>query len=76
MPPVTLTAHVAAVAGHGLQIKAGTQALGGDRIGDNAAITVIKDAAPGHISRFVPEAAEAFEVAEKVVQRYLLIPCK
>lgn len=72
MPPVPLTAHVAAVIGHGLQIKTGAQALGGNRLGDRAAVPLVKDAVARHIRRLLPKAAQAFEIAEKVVQVLVL----
>jgi hypothetical protein len=72
MPPVALLPDVAAVVGHGLQIKAGAQALGRDGLGDNAAVTAVKDAVTGYIGRLVPKTAQAFEKAEKVVQMLVL----
>lgn len=72
VPPVPLAAHVAAVVGHGLQIEAGAQAFGGDGVRDSAAVAAVENAVPGHISRFVPEAAQAFEKAKKIIQSFAL----
>lgn len=68
MPPVVCAAHVATIVGHGLQIEAGAQALGGDRVGNSAAIAPVKNAMAWHIGRLAPEKTEAFEVAKKVIQ--------
>lgn len=70
MPPVPLAAHVAAVTRHRLQVEAGAQAFGGDGVGDSAAIAAVENTVPGHISRFVPEAAQAFEKAKEIVQSF------
>lgn len=76
MPPVTLAAHVAAVISHGLQVEAGAQAFGRDGVGNGAAVAAVEDAMPGHISRFMPEAAQAFEKAKKIIQSSALgFPC-
>lgn len=69
MPPVPLAAHVAAVVRHRLQVEAGAQAFGGDGLRDGAAVTAVKNTMPGHISRFMPETAQAFEEAKEIVQR-------
>lgn len=68
MPPMPLATPIATISGHDLQIKGCTQVLGGDRVGDDAAIAVIKDAGAGDIGRFVPKAAQAFEIAKEIVQ--------
>lgn len=67
VPPMPLAAPVAAIAGHGLQIKACAQIFRGDRLRDDAAVTLIKDAAARYIGRFTPKAPEPFEIAEEVV---------
>lgn len=68
MPPLSFHTHIATVIGHRLQIKAGTQALGGNRRGNDTAVPVIKDTAARHISRFMPEAAHSSKEAEEVIQ--------
>jgi hypothetical protein len=64
VPPIVLPAGIAAVTGHRLQVKAGTQAFGGDGIGNNAAVALVKYAAPGYISRLLPKTTHSFEVTE------------
>lgn len=72
MPPVALLPNVAAVVGHGLQIKTGAQAFGGDGLGDSATVALVKDAVAGHIRRLLPKAAQAFEITKKVIQGLVL----
>ena len=59
VPPVTFAAHVAAVTGHRLQVEAGAQVLCGNRIGNDTAVALIKNAVTRHIGRLLPEAAQA-----------------
>lgn len=72
MPPIALLPDVAAVVGHDLQIKAGAQALGGDGLGDGAAVTLVKDTMARHVRRFLPKAAQASEKAKEIVQVLVL----
>jgi hypothetical protein len=64
MPPMTFAAHIAAVVGHGLQIKAGPQALGGNRLRNDTAITFIKNAVARYRGWLVPKAPHPFKVTQ------------
>ena len=63
MPPVIFASPIAAIVGHGLQVEAGSQALGRNWLGNNAAVAVIEDAMPGHRRGLVPEPPDSFEIA-------------
>ena len=63
VPPIIFAPFIAAVAGHRLQIEAGAQALGGNGVGDDAAIAIIKYAVTRYISGFVPEPTNSSDVA-------------
>lgn len=67
MPPVALTAHIAAVVGHSLQIKASAQTFGGDGCGNGATVAAVKNAVTRHIRRFLPEAAQASKKTKKAI---------
>jgi hypothetical protein len=68
MPPISGLANIAAVVGHGLQIKAGTQAFGGNGLGDSTAVALVEDAVTRYVSRLLPEATQTLKVAKKIIQ--------